>query len=467
MTFNSFNFLCLFLPIVLIGFFSCRSSRNAKLWLLAASVGFYASLDWHHLPLFVLSMAVNYGISQALLRTAGQPKSRTLWLVAGLVFNLGLLGLCKYTGAASFPLGISFFTLQEIAFLVDVYQDLIPQVRILDFALFVAYFPRVVSGPILDYRETVRELEQPNLSRPDEKNLAAGLMLLFMGLGKKVLIADTLAVWANRGFTAAPSLTFVESWAVALCFTFQIYFDFSGYSDMAVGLARLFNIRLPNNFNSPYHATSIIDFWNRWHITLTRLITSYLYTPLIRSFKVLTFPKALSATFVTMVIVGIWHGPAWTFVVFGAIHGAAFVVNHISRRRHWAVPAAVGWLLTFMVVNVGFVFFRAVSLAQAKDMLSAMIGRHGAYVMPERYANWLPGTMKNLLTHVEPWHFGGMGFVVLWLPLLFALIFLRHNSRQEGEVFHPSYGRLAALVLLMFLGLLNLNQYAQFVYVNF
>jgi D-alanyl-lipoteichoic acid acyltransferase DltB (MBOAT superfamily) len=450
---------------------------------LAASLVFYASLDVRHLPLFVLSILVNYGFGLALLRTAGRPARRTMWLWAGLAFNLGLLAACKYTAflfgsvnallgtqgaerALAFPLGISFFTIQEVAFLVDVYQDLIPQLHPVDFALFVAWFPRVISGPILDYRETVQELERPDLAHPDQRNLAAGLMLLFMGLGKKVLVADTLARWANAGYAVAPSLTLLEAWVTVLCFTFQIYFDFSGYSDMAVGLARLFNIRIPNNFNSPYQATSIIDFWSRWHITLTRFITAYVYTPLVRSFKVLTFSKALGATFVTMVLVGLWHGPAWTYVVFGAVHGAAFVVNHLSRRRRWPVPDAVGWFLTFLVVNVGFVFFRAATINQALDMLAAMLGRHGV-TLSYRYAAFVSFLVRNLHVRAQPWHYEGLGTAVPLLPFLLAFIFLQHNSQKENEVFQPTVGRALALFLLIFLGLLNLSQYSQFVYVRF
>lgn len=482
MIFNSFTFLCLFLPITLAGYFCLRRAPIAKGWLLAASFVFYSDLSWHNMPWLLASLVANYGLGILLLRTSVPPGLRRSWLIAGIVFNIGLLAVCKYTNFAlgswdvwtgahipqytlPFPLGISFFTIQEISFLIDVYQNLIPRINPVDYGLFVIFFPRVSSGPILDYRETMHELGQPGLAEPNSRNIAAGLMLVFLGLGKKVLIADALSRWVTAGYNVASSLTLVEAWGVAFCYTFQIYFDFSGYSDMAVGLARMFNIRIPNNFNSPYHATSIIDFWNRWHITLTRWVTSYLYTPLVRSFEHLTLAKAMAATFLTMIILGLWHGAAWTYVAFGAVHGLALMVNRYSRHRHWRIPDLVGWILTFVTVTIGFVFYRAHDLIQASDMFEGMAGQRGM-VLSIRFAAYLHKLIGPLPLQAGYWQYSQEGYTLAVLPLLLGFVLTRHNSQQEMESFQPNLLRLMALALLIFFGLLNLHQYAPFVYVN-
>jgi alginate O-acetyltransferase complex protein AlgI len=258
----------------------------------------------------------------------------------------------------------------------------------------------------------------------------------------------------------------VDAWTVAICFTLQIYFDFSGYSDMAVGLAQLFNIRIPNNFNSPYQATSIVDFWNRWHITLTRFVTSYLYTPLIRSFKHLSLPKVLVATILTMVLVGLWHGPAWTFAAFGAIHGLALALNRLFRNQRWRLPDPLGWLLTFLTINVGFVFFRSDSMGQAFDLLKGMAGVRGI-ILSHRFAAYVHRLLGPVPVHADYWHVRGQGYVMVALPVLLLFMFLKHNSLREYESFQPTRPRMVVLALLLFFGLLDLHTYAPFIYVNF
>jgi len=411
MLFNSYAFVFLYLPLVVAGFFALgrRSHRLAALWLGIASLVFYGVWDSRFLLLLLASIAFNYGAGYWLgqLRAPhGAARGRLrapVVLAAAVAVDLGLLGYYKYANffreainQASggqlpaldiiLPLGISFFTFTQIAFLVDVYRGIAREYNFLHYLLFVTYFPHLIAGPVLHHKQMMPQFAHAATYRIDANNVAVGLTIFVLGLAKKMLLADPLAEYATPVFAAAAAgatPTFVEAWTGALAYTLQLYFDFSGYSDMAVGLSLLFNVRLPMNFNSPYRATSIIDFWRRWHMTLSAFLRDYLYIPL--GGNRLGRWRRHGNLFLTMLLGGLWHGAAWTFVVWGGLHGVYLIINHAWRafkaRLGWGDGGLAGRLaagaLTFLAVVVAWVFFRAESFAAAQAMLAAMAGAQG------------------------------------------------------------------------------------------
>jgi D-alanyl-lipoteichoic acid acyltransferase DltB (MBOAT superfamily) len=484
MLFNSYPFILLFLPAVLAGFFLLGPARKglALDWLILASLFFYAWWRPFNVLLIAPSIAINYALVTLLLRLGdNRPALSRLAFWGGITFNLAFLAYFKYrnffmtlsndlTGTSLtfaqliLPLGISFITFQKIALLVDVRAGRVSQVRLRDYALFVLFFPQLIAGPIVHYRELMPQFAKaPIVLRwPD---CAVGLTLFFTGLFKKVIFADPIAAliaptWQHAA-TGHPAL--LQAWAASLGYMLQLYFDFSGYSEMAMGAARLFGIILPYNFNSPMKAASIIDFWSRWHVTLTRFLTGYIFSPLtlgltrkraalglpimggrrttLRAFLVLlAYP-----TMVTMLLAGIWHGAGYQFLVFGALHGVALVANHawrLRRPRWWAHEAIsvifCSWLLTFLFVVSAEVFFRAGSVADAFGILRGMSGANGLT---------LPMALAAPLNHVLALHAtgvweGGEDFLRIWGWIaagLFVVLALP-NSLEMLAAYDPALG---------------------------
>lgn len=390
MLFNSVEYLLLFLPTAFAVYFVLHRAKQhslAKIWLVAASLAFYAWWGLAYLPLILISIVCNFVIGTALNSRLNLACRRTLlWI--GLVFNLALLGYFKYANfvvdnwnaiAGSnitiahvvLPLAISFFTFQKIAYLVDSYRGEAAGYNFVDYALFVTFFPQLIAGPIVHHKEVVPQFQNSQAWQLSRTNIAMGLSILGIGLFKKVMIADTFAVFADKGFNATVPLSFSEAWIAALSYTFQLYFDFSGYTDMAIGAALMFNIRLPLNFNSPYKALDIQEFWRRWHITLSRFLRDYLYVPLggNRLGEIRTYANL----FATFLLGGLWHGASWMFVIWGALHGFALIINRLWRKSGISLPAPVAWCLTFVFVTVAWVFFRAKDIASAMNILCGMV----------------------------------------------------------------------------------------------
>ena len=395
MLFNSYEFIFAFLPISFFVYFYLNSKKlttAAKAWLVFTSLFFYSWWNIMYLPLILMSILFNYTITNTMIeydKSRRKYFSKRSLLHAGLLFNIGLLVYFKYmdffisnTNTISgsdiellhlvLPLAISFFTLQQIAFLIDSYEGLVKEKNFLDYTIFVTFFPQLIAGPIVHHKEMMPQFANVRNKVKNYKNIAIGLFIFSIGLFKKVVIADTFAVWATQGFDVATTLNLFEAWVTSLSYTFQLYFDFSGYTDMAIGAALLFNIKLPINFNSPYKATGMIDFWQRWHITLSNFITTYIYTPIIRSFDKLTFNKAMFATVVTFLIAGLWHGASWMFVIFGGLHGLGLITNHYWKKRKIKLNIVLAWFITFNFVNITFVFFRAKEWDDALKVLSSM-----------------------------------------------------------------------------------------------
>jgi D-alanyl-lipoteichoic acid acyltransferase DltB (MBOAT superfamily) len=277
-----------------------------------------------------------------------------------------------------FPLAMSFFTFQTIAFLIDCYDDNIKKTSLIQHSLFIIFFPQLIAGPIVKYNHMMPQFNDEKNRFFNQRNFSLGLVIILIGLSKKILLADNLAGFVDYGFSDHQNLEFFGSWLASLCFTFQIYFDFSGYIDMATGIALLFNIELPQNFDSPYKARSIINFWQRWHITLSNFLMNCLYFPWIKSLKKTNFLNAMIVTFFVFIIAGIWHGPSWLFVIFGALHGIGIIINHSFKKLfQFKINKYVSCFLTFNYINLTFIFFRSENLDNATNIIRGMLGFNG------------------------------------------------------------------------------------------
>jgi alginate O-acetyltransferase complex protein AlgI len=399
MLFNSAIFLYFYLPISVFLYFltGSKSAENARIVLAILSLVFYAYWDIRFLPLIVVSISVNYFFGLKIIQSISLERTSLAkkLLILGLVFNLGLLVFFKYANmlVLSFnslaltslsipkiilPIGISFFTFTQIAFLVDAYKNKVKDYKLWDYMLFVSYFPHQIAGPILHHKEMMSQFTRQRTVCFSMENFTVGLSILTFGLVKKVLIADTLSSFCDPVFASVEmgvTPTFIEAWAASLAYTLQLYFDFSAYCDMAIGISLIFCIKLPLNFNSPYKSLSIIEFWRRWHMTLSRFLRDYLYIPLGGNRK--GEGRRYINLMITMALGGLWHGASWTFLFWGMLHGLYLMVNHfwrdvLSQKMGITLTPFLAWLITMVAVIIGWVFFRSTTFYSALVMLKSM-----------------------------------------------------------------------------------------------
>uniref|UniRef100_UPI001F270E92 MBOAT family O-acyltransferase n=1 Tax=Ferriphaselus sp. R-1 TaxID=1485544 RepID=UPI001F270E92 len=481
----------LYLPVVLAGFFWLArwSERYAAGWLALASLFFYGYWNPAYVGLLLGSIAFNYtlGVWIAQAGARQQHRRQRHLLVFAIAADLALLAYFKYAnffldslnavagsklslGEIILPLGISFFTFTQIAFLVDTFQSKVKEFNFVHYTLFVTYFPHLIAGPVLHHKEMMPQFAPAAAYRVNWENVAHGLMLFTVGLCKKTLGADALAPYANGVFDGVQSgmiPTSYEAWAGALAYTLQLYFDFSGYTDMALGIALLFNIRLPVNFDSPYKATSIIDFWRRWHMTLSRFLRDYLYIPLGGNRKGKLWRHINLMT--TMLLGGLWHGAGWTYVVWGGLHGLFLMVNHLWREllqgmnTRWVpgwLSGLLGFALTFIAVVSAWVVFRSPDISHAKVMLEAMFGIHAKPIALDAVLH------GHLLLTTD---LSGRELVKLLIPAL-AWVWLLPNSNRL-KFLKGSYllALLQAAVVLYLLhqALDHFGNYSPFLYFQF
>jgi alginate O-acetyltransferase complex protein AlgI len=490
MLFNSYEFIFGFFPLTLIIFFALsrfRFKTAAKVWLAIASLIFYGYWSVAYLPLLIISVIGNYIFGKYINDAEAKSKPAKLLLWGGIAFNLAILGYYKYAEffvssvnqilpvhwsvpEILLPLGISFYSFTQIAYLVDAYRGEIQgrNYDFLSYGLFVIFFPQLIAGPILRHNELIPEFDKTRNYIFSHKNVAIGLTIFILGLAKKVLIADTLSPWVAAVFDNAGYVTFLEAWVGALSYTFQLYFDFSGYSDMAIGLGLILNIPLPINFDSPYKSTSIVEFWRRWHITLSQFLRDYLYIPLggSRRGEVRRHANLL----LTMLLGGLWHGAGWTFVIWGGMHGLFLVVNHKWRSLGFRLPLPVGWAITFLAVVASWVIFRATSLHDGVAILQAMVGMKGI-VLPNDYQTALPW-LGEMGVQFKPFA------ELVYLPqnyersltflcaLLIGVIFLP-NTQQIAKQFRPNWLWAFGLSGVALGCLLSLNRVSEFLYFQF
>lgn len=481
MLFNSYEFVFLFLPSAILVYFVIarfHCTELARVSLVIASLAFYSYWDVNYLPLLLSSILLNYWFG-----TRIQKYQNLSTTCAGIGLNLMLLAYFKYAAffvhsinvavGTSFtepritlPLGISFFTFTQIAYLVDAYRGETKHYRFIDYCLFVTIFPHLIAGPILYHKDIIPQFSRLRNFVLSHKNMALGISMFAMGLFKKVLIADTLAPYVNAVFNNCDAATFIEAWVGALGYTLQLYFDFSGYSEMAIGLGLMFNIRLPVNFDSPYKSLSIIDFWRRWHITLSTFLKFYLYIPLGGNRK--GPRKRMRNLFVTMLLGGLWHGAGWTYVLWGALHGAYLMINHGWRKLNVKMPESLAWLITFSSVVLAWVFFRAESFHAAFALLKSMIGLNGIMLPSKLYesipfvhsfALFTPGDFEVLLADRKR---------LILIPILLLVCIRLPNTRElMASFFEPNLKWACVVGLVLLICFMNFMKVTEFLYFQF
>ena len=469
MLFSSYEFLFCFLPITIIGYYLILNAKKVNMargWLVIASLFFYGWFNIKYLPIIIVSILINFAIGKGIKK---EDKYKKIYFIIGATFNVGLLCYFKYYDFfvenvnvlfktnwtlkhLLLPLGISFFSFQQVSYLIDVYKGETKDYSLLNFSLFVTFFPQLIAGPIVLHSEIMPQFDDKEKQRLNWDNIASGIFMFSIGFFKKLVIADSFAVWATNGFDSTASLTFYQGWFVSLAYTMQIYFDFSGYSDMAVGIGKIFNIDLPANFLSPYKSTSISEFWRRWHITLGRALSTYVYKPLggNRKGRVKTYINLL----LTFLVSGLWHGAAWTFVFWGLLHGIASVIDRLFRDNNWKINKYVSWFLTFMFVNCAWVFFRAATFERAFEILKAM------FSIPSGGAFNMAGIITNGSIIII-----GLVYILLVISLVVTLSF--KNTYELAETFDYTTINTVYVVILMMIGISFMPRISPFIYFNF
>jgi D-alanyl-lipoteichoic acid acyltransferase DltB (MBOAT superfamily) len=457
-----------------------RLTVAAKGFLVFTSLFFYSYWNIVYLPLILGSILFNFMVGSGLSKETKFSKKSVL--VFGIIANVALLGYFKYsdffitnfnlsTGLhvsllhLILPLGISFFTFTQIAFLVDSYKGKVKEYDFLNYALFVTFFPHLLAGPIVHHADMMPQFASRWNMAIRYRNVAAGLFLFSIGLFKKVVIADTFATWANNGFDVATSLNLLEAWATSLSYTFQLYFDFSGYTDMAIGVSLMLNIKLPANFNSPYKARDIQDFWRRWHITLSKFLRDYIYIPL--GGNQVSFYRNYFNLFSVFLIGGLWHGASWMFVLWGALHGVAMVTHRIWKDMGFKMNALLAWFITFNFINITWVFFRAKQWDDALKVLGGMFSLNNL-MLPDKLATKLSflssyGVVFGQITE----HIGDGSKVLNYLLLGFVLLLYFKNSMQKLESFKLNAFHLIFSISILLTALSVQNSVSEFLYFNF
>lgn len=486
MLFNSYIFIFAFLPITLIGYFVLNRfsyEKAAKVWLVIASFVFYGYFNMSYLFIIISSIVFNFSVNKLFntKRFTVSDKLRKILLVIGLTANVGVLFVYKYldfvlSGVNALfktdlaymnlilPLGISFFTFQQLSYLIDSYKKKVPDYDFLDYSLFVTFFPQLIAGPIVLHSEVIPQFEDKKNLKFNTDNFAKGLYAFALGLSKKVIIADNFGKIVTYGYSHIDSLNGFEALLAILAYTFQIYFDFSGYCDMASGIALMFNIKLPVNFDSPYKATNISDFWKRWHKTLTRFLTTYIYFPLggSRCSKSRTYLNIL----IVFIVSGIWHGAGWTFILWGLLHGCAMVIYRAFKGAFEKVPKAIMWVLNFIFINASWVLFRAESITDAVKMFEAL-ARPGFTInaeLSETLFNIIP---ISIITNAIDIKYI-LNYVMIAVVIIFVFVCIKCKNVQERiPIFTPKASNALTTCFLLLYGILSLSGVSTFLYFNF
>lgn len=477
MVFSSYVFICVFLPIVLIGYHLLSKVKNGvfqKMFLIAASLFFYGYYNVWYLFIIVASIAVNYIVASIINKSVASSNKKRTFLVLGIVFNVGLIGYFKYFdffiesinqifGTDFFihnillPLGISFFTFQQLSFLISVYKCEETVGNLIDYIVFVTFFPQLVAGPIVLYSEMISQFKDKSRRYFNLDNFRKGIYFFSVGLFKKAVVADSLAIFVDNGFGMS-DMGLVAAWATSLSYTLQIYFDFSGYSDMAMGLGYMFNIELPFNFLSPYKSRSIGEFWRKWHMTLGRALSTYIYRPMGGNRKGL--PRTCLNLMITFLVSGLWHGAGWTFIAWGALHGLFIVIERIvGEQRLERIPKFIRIAVTFLIVNGLWVLFRADTFEKAIDVWKGMVNFRTIGL--NQLADIAFDSLINFPSVVD------YIYVIGLIVLLLVIVFIAKNSAERMKnILSKKRGAVLCAILLI-VSLIAVGRNSVFIYFNF
>ena len=471
MLFNSYIFIFAFFPICIAAWYLLNHFKKytlGKISLLISSLIFYAYYNVNYAFIIISSILVNYVLSHIMICSKKQVL-RKFAFAFGLLFNIGLIAYYKYADFMIdninvlfktdlpllhilMPLGISFFTFQQLSYVIDSYKKDIPKYSLLDYSVFVLFYPQLIAGPIVLHDEIIPQISSKTNKTFDFKIFSRGFYLFTLGLAKKVLVADFLSRFSSFAFDATSQITSIDAWIGVLAYTFQIYFDFSGYCDMASGIANMYGMELPMNFNSPYKAVDIIDFWDRWHITLTRFFTRYIYIPLGGSRKgtVRTYLNIL----IVFLVSGVWHGAGWNYILWGLLHGVANILNRIFKKPIKKVPI-ISRIATFFFVSITWVFFRAKNVPYAIEMIKNMFS-FSSFAVSD--------TIKGNLSFVPgPWYI--IALVLIGIVIYFSMF--SKNALERSEKFTPKLLNGVLTIILFVFSVLQLSQVSEFLYFNF
>ena len=488
MLFNSYIFIFLFFPLCLLGFYLLNkvNAVSAKIWLIGFSLWFYGYFNIRYLCIMIFSILVNFGIYQLIMHAdfamkTGKINKKKWILTAGVSVNLLLLFYFKYFDffveninavfKTSFalqnillPLGISFFTFQQISFLADAYRGELKQCGFVDYALFVSFFPQLIAGPIVTHDEMLPQFREIGKKRFDEDGFCRGLFIFVLGMGKKVLIADTFGIAVDAGYAAVAELGSIDAVLVMLFYTMQLYFDFSGYCDMAIGIGKMLGITIPVNFNSPYKACNIIDFWKRWHITLSRFFTKNIYIPLGGNRR--GNARMYANLFLVFLLSGIWHGAGWNFILWGVMHGVLYCITRWMQKRKMENGNV---FFTFLFVNIAWVFFRSESIGQACLLLKRMV-TGGISVPMEAIADafnldefWY--VMKVL--HLTDFSFSKYILMVVFTLVILLMVFFGKNVQELAHKWKLSAVSAVMIGVVFVWCVVSLSGVSTFLYFNF
>lgn len=484
MLFNSYIFILAFLPLCLLGYFLLNKFENknyAQAFLLAMSLWFYGYFNLYYLIIIIASILINFFLYKGIEKNRGQVAGKAL-MITGVAANLCILGYFKYTDFfistvngvfktnipllhILLPLGISFFTFQQVSFIVDAYRGEVPKYGFIGYASFVAFFPQLIAGPIVTHDELVPQFLDNEKKKFNPDNVAAGLFMFSLGLSKKVLVADTFSDVVSYAYVAPERLNTLSAWIIILSYTLQIYFDFSGYCDMAIGIAKMFNIDIPINFNSPYKASTIAEFWDRWHMTLTRFFTKYLYIPLGGNRKG-TFRTYLNV-FIVFLASGFWHGAGWTFIVWGILHGLFMLINRAGKKQIDKIPFFLKWPVTFLFINLSWVFFRAPSLPVAFQIIKTAFSFTKGPLDPIIANAFRIKEISDVLSVIDlENHFPNI-IMTGFFTVVLGITFFAPNSHTLLKKFKPNVLTLLLTAFLFIWSFLSISGVSEFLYFNF
>lgn len=486
MLFNSYIFILLFLPLCLIGYFSLNHFKKYKLamlFLLIMSLWFYGYFNYSYLLIILSSIIFNYFLYIGFQKIENKTKRKILlWI--GIIFNIGLIFYFKYYNFfiqninsifktdfnlknILLPLGISFFTFQQLSFVIDSYKGEVPKYSFLDYACFVTYFPQLIAGPIVKHDELIPQFMDKEKRKFNWENFVKGIYIFTLGLSKKILIADIFGNAANYGFSNIGTLDTTNAIIIMLSYTIQIYFDFSGYCDMALGLGKMMNIDLPINFDSPYKSLTIIEFWKRWHITLTRFFTKYVYIPLGGN------KKGKMRTYINIMIVfllsGLWHGANYTFIIWGLLHGLFMVITRHCKKFFDKMHPALSWILTFGFINATWVIFRADTLHDAVRLLNRILKFNFGSIQYGIYNVFNLKEFIMIINAISPWIISNYPRILLVIFFILILIITLNckSSYEKMKQFKPTYKKLITTIILLVWCILSFTEISTFLYFNF